>query len=248
MRVNDRKEDEIRPLTIEPNFITHPEGSVLISLGDTKVICNATVEEKVPHFLKGEQSGWITAEYAMLPRATQSRNIREAARGRIGGRTYEIQRLIGRAMRSVTQLDRLGERTIWLDCDVIQADGGTRTAAITGSFVALIYALNGLVQEGTLTEIPVTSYLSAISVGIVDDVPILDLDSSEDFRADTDMNVAKNDMGEFIEIQATGENHPFSNAQLERLLALADTGIAQVIQKQEAALDGIFRKAINGGR
>ncbi len=239
MRQN-RKPDEIRKVQIEPDFVKHPEGSVLISVGDTKVICNATIEEKVPPFMKGEGRGWVTAEYSMLPRATQSRNVREAAKGRLGGRTQEIQRLIGRSLRSVIDLDKLGERTIWLDCDVIQADGGTRTASITGAFVAMVIALDKLVQEEKLSQIPVTNYLAAVSVGIVNGEILLDLESSEDFEADTDMNLAGTDSDEFVEIQGTGENHPFSRKEMETMIDYASKGMTELIKVQSDVLAGIF--------
>ncbi|ACB85521.1 ribonuclease PH [Natranaerobius thermophilus] len=239
MREN-RKVDEIRPVKIETDFVKHPEGSVLITVGDTKVICSATIESKVPSFLKGEGKGWVTAEYSMLPRATESRNIREAAKGKLGGRTQEIQRLIGRSLRSMVNLKKLGERTIWLDCDVIQADGGTRTASITGAFVSMVLALNKLVEEKELSELPVEGYLAAISVGIVNDEIMLDLDGKEDFQADTDMNVAGTDKGEFVEIQGTGENHPFSKNEMEKMLSYAEKGMHALMEVQSQALSEIY--------
>ncbi|OWZ83745.1 ribonuclease PH [Natranaerobius trueperi] len=239
MREN-RRFDEIRFINIETDFVKHPEGSVLISLGDTKVLCNATIENKVPPFLKGEGSGWVTAEYSMLPRATESRNIREAAKGKLGGRTQEIQRLIGRSLRSVVDLEKLGERSIWIDCDVIQADGGTRTAAITGGFVAMIIALHKLVENNELKEIPVRHYLAAISVGVVDGKVVLDLESKEDFNADTDMNIAGTNHGEFVEIQGTGEKHPFSKKEFYEMLDLAAKGLADLTKAQSEVLSDIF--------
>ena len=202
-RLNDRAPDELRPTAITPNFTIHAEGSVLIEVGQTRVICTASIEEKVPPFLRNSGKGWVTAEYGMLPRATSTRSAREAAAGKVGGRTMEIQRLIGRSMRSVIKLDQLGERTIWLDCDVIQADGGTRCAAITGAFVALTLALGKLKQAELLKSMPITDYVAATSVGIVGGMPLLDLAYEEDSKADVDMNIVKTSDGRFIEIQGT---------------------------------------------
>ncbi|GAX91108.1 ribonuclease PH [Effusibacillus lacus] len=236
MRRDERKPNQIRDVVIERNFIKHAEGSVLITVGDTKVICTATVEEKVPPFLRGSGQGWITAEYSMLPRATPSRNQREATKGKVSGRTMEIQRLIGRALRSVVDLRGLGERTIWLDCDVIQADGGTRTASITGAFVAMADAMNLLAQKGSLEKIPLTDYLAAVSVGVVEGTPVLDLNYIEDSSAKVDMNVVMTGQGQFVEIQGTGEDTPFSPDELQSMLSLAKEGIHDLIRKQKEAL------------
>ena len=214
MRNNGRKNDEMREVKVTKNYIIHPEGSVLIEFGNTKVICNATVEEKVPPFLRGTKSGWITAEYSMLPRATNSRVQREASKGKIMGRTMEIQRLIGRALRSTIDLEKIGERTIIVDCDVIQADGGTRTASITGAYLAVELAIEKLIDEGKLKEIPIKSRVAAISVGKVKDDILLDLEYEEDSRANVDMNIVMNDKGEFIELQGTGEESTFTQKEL----------------------------------
>jgi ribonuclease PH len=214
----------------------HPEGSVLIEAGRTRVICTASVEDRVPPFLRNSGKGWVTAEYGMLPRATTTRSTREAAAGKVGGRTHEIQRLIGRSLRAVTRLNELGERTIWIDCDVIQADGGTRTASITGSYVALVLALKTLVQRGALPRLPVTDHVAAISVGIVDGVPLLDLAYEEDSRADVDMNIVKTSDGRYIEVQGTAETTPFSRDRLGELLDLADDGIARLVALQKQVL------------
>lgn len=235
-RQDGRHPGELRPVTITRGYIEHAEGSVLIEVGRTRVICTATVEERVPPFLKGKGEGWITAEYGMLPRATGQRNPREAARGKQGGRTMEIQRLIGRALRAVIDLRLVGERTLWLDCDVIQADGGTRTAAITGSFVAMVDALVRLRSAGLIDRMPVTDYLAAISVGIVDGVPLLDLAYSEDSRAEVDLNLVMTGRGQVVEVQGTGEGGPFSRSQLDQLLDLASGGVRQLIDMQRAAL------------
>lgn len=232
-RANERKADELRPVKMQTEFLIHPEGSVLITVGQTKVICTATIEDKVPGFLRGQGKGWITAEYAMLPRATGSRNRREASAGKIGGRTMEIQRLIGRALRAVVDLEKLGERTLWLDCDVIQADGGTRTASITGAFVAMVMAISKL----ELTAFPVTDYLAATSVGITtEDGAILDLDYVEDSTAEVDMNLVMTGQGNFVELQGTGEESTFTRAQLNELLDLGETGIRQLIDMQKEIL------------
>jgi ribonuclease PH len=240
MRLYDRSPDELRPTTITPNFTVHAEGSVLIEVGLTRVICNASIEDKVPPFLRGQGKGWVTAEYGMLPRATHTRSDREAARGKQTGRTQEIQRLIGRSMRSVIRLDQLGERTIWLDCDVIQADGGTRCASITGAFVALVLALGKLKQNDQLRTIPVSDYVAATSVGIVAGMPLLDLAYEEDSKADVDMNIVKTSDGRFIEIQGTAEAEPFGTETLMGLLALADKGITDLIGKQRALVGPIL--------
>ncbi len=236
LRNDNRKADQLREVKITRGYTKFAEGSVLIEMGDTKVICTATVEEKVPPFLKGENKGWVTAEYSMLPRATSVRTIREAARGRLGGRTQEIQRLIGRAIRSIMDLGALGERTIWLDCDVIQADGGTRTASITGSFVALMDALQCLVNRGQLEKLPVTDCLAAISVGKVAGEMLLDLDYEEDSKAEVDMNVVMTGNGKIVEIQGTAEEQPFTKEELDVLMDYAAKGIRELILAQKQSL------------
>ncbi len=236
MRPSGRNADEMRSLEFIPNFTMHAEGSVLSCFGNTKVLCTASVEERVPPFLRGQGSGWITAEYGMLPRSTHSRSNREAARGKQSGRTQEIQRLIGRSLRAAVNLEGLGERTITLDCDVLQADGGTRTAAISGSYIALAMALNALVKNGALPENPLKSQIAAVSVGVYQGVPVLDLDYPEDSAADTDMNVVMNSNGGFIEIQATAELNEFKYDELTALLGLADKGIRDIIAKQNEVL------------
>jgi ribonuclease PH len=242
MRIDEREWNQLRPVEIVRHYIKHAEGSVLISVGDTKVICTATVEEKVPLFMKGKGKGWVTAEYAMLPRATQQRNVREANRGKIGGRTMEIQRLVGRALRSVVNPEELGERTIWLDCDVIQADGGTRTASITGAFVAMVDAMHRLIETGKLKSFPLTNYVAATSVGIVNNQVMLDLKYEEDSTAKVDMNVVMTASKQYVEIQGTGEESPFSADSLKEMLALAEDGILQLIAKQHQALGEIGEK------
>jgi len=236
MRANGRAPDALRPVTLTRGYTKHAEGSVLACFGDTKVLCTASVEERVPGFLKGTGKGWVTAEYGMLPRATHTRGDREAARGKQGGRTHEIQRLIGRSLRAVMDLEALGERTLTLDCDVLQADGGTRTAAITGSYVALMDAVANLRRKGLLKSHPVHGAVAAVSVGIVAGAALLDLDYSEDSQAETDMNVVMNDAGAFIEVQGTAEGHAFHRGELDAMLALAQTGIAELIQRQREAL------------
>lgn len=236
MRADGRRPEEGRPVQITPNVNKYAEGSVLIECGDTRVICTATVEEKIPPFLKGSGQGWVTAEYSMLPRATGIRNVREATRGRIGGRTYEIQRLIGRALRSVVDLSQLGERSIWLDCDVIQAAGGTRTTSLTGAFVAMALALEKLVAQQVLEFVPITDYLAATSVGIVDGCCLLDLDYLEDSRAQVDMNIIMTGGGQYVEIQGTAEQRPFDSADLAQLLALAQKGVRTLVDIQGAVL------------
>lgn len=233
-RHDGRQPEQIRQVRITPDYNKYAEGSVLIEVGDTKVICTATIDEKVPHFLKGQGKGWITAEYSMLPRATQTRNQREANKGKLGGRTMEIQRLIGRALRSVVDLQALGERTITLDCDVIQADGGTRTTSITGSFVALTIALNKM--SGSFAKFPLTDYLASVSVGIVEGRPVTDLDYVEDSSAKVDMNVVMTGRGAFVEVQGTGEEAPFTREELNALLAKAEAGIADLIHLQKQVL------------
>ena len=240
LRLDRRAPDAIRDTRLTPNYSMHAEGSVLIDVGHTRVICTASVEDRVPPFLRNTGKGWVTAEYGMLPRATSTRTQREAARGRLGGRTQEIQRLIGRSLRAVTRLEQLGERTITLDCDVIQADGGTRTASITGAFVALVLALGTLRDTDQLRTIPVSDYVAATSVGIVKGEPLLDLAYSEDSQADVDMNVVKTGDGRFIELQGTAEAIPFGREALNQLLDHADTGIRQLIALQRGLLKGIL--------
>lgn len=236
MRNNNRKNDEKRTVTCELNVNMHAEGSVLINFGNTKVICTATIDDKAPPFLRGENKGWVTAEYAMLPRATAVRNIRDSLRGKISGRTMEIQRLVGRALRSVIDLTKLGERSIIIDCDVIQADGGTRTAAITGGFIALKQAINKLLAEEIISENPIKEYIAAISVGIKDNEVILDLDYEEDSSAQVDMNIVMTESGQFVEIQGTGEENTFSEDQLKDMLKLAKKGIMELINIQKEVL------------
>jgi ribonuclease PH len=236
-RPSGRAPDELRPIRITRGFTRHAEGSVLVEFGDTRVLCTASVEETVPSFLRNTGSGWVTAEYGMLPRATHTRSRREAAQGKQGGRTLEIQRLIGRALRAVVDLKALGERTITLDCDVLQADGGTRTASITGSYVALVDAINSLLRKRALRESPIHGQVAAVSVGIWAGVPVLDLDYKEDSDAETDMNVVMNNGGGFIEVQGTAEGHAFRRDELDVLLNLAAGGIGQLLAKQLEALD-----------
>jgi ribonuclease PH len=231
-RTDQRAPGDLRPITITPHYIIHPEGSVLIEAGRTRVVCTASVEDRVPPFLRNSGRGWVTAEYGMLPRATTTRSTREAATGKVGGRTQEIQRLIGRSLRAVTRMDQMGERTIWIDCDVLQADGGTRTASITGSFVALALAFRKLVAQGTLARMPVSQFVAAISVGIVDGTPLLDLAYEEDSKADVDMNVVKTSDGRYIEVQGTAEAAPFGRARLNDMLDLADAGTARIFELQ----------------
>jgi ribonuclease PH len=236
MRSDKRTNDQLRPVTIQLNPNKYAEGSVWIEMGETKVLCTATVEERVPPFMKGQGKGWVTAEYSMLPRATQSRNQREAAKGKLTGRTMEIQRLIGRALRSVVDLQALGERTITLDCDVIQADGGTRTTSITGSFVALALAVHKLSGHHAYTKYPITDYLASVSVGVIGEQAMLDLNYEEDSKAKVDMNVVMTGTGKFVEIQGTGEDAPFSRQELDALLGLSESGIRALIAKQREAL------------
>ncbi len=236
MRPSGRAPDELRPIRITRGYTKHAEGSVLVEFGDTRVLCNASVLEQVPGFLRGSGQGWVTAEYGMLPRATTERMAREAARGRQGGRTMEIQRLIGRALRAVVDLEALGERTIHLDCDVIQADGGTRTASITGAYVALVDAARHLLREGVIARDPIHGQVASVSVGIYKGTPVLDLDYAEDSEAETDMNVVMNDAGAFVEIQGTAEGHPFRMDELMAMLELARKGIARLVEVQREAL------------
>ncbi len=236
MQRKNRLFDELRPFKITRNYLKHPEGSVLVECGDTKVICTASIEENVPIFLKGKNRGWITAEYALLPRSTDTRTQREGVRGKPSGRTFEIQRLIGRSLRSVIRLSDLGERTIWIDCDVIQADGGTRTASITGSFIALIDSLIYLHKRQKITLLPVEDFLAAVSVGIVNDSCQLDLDYREDSAASVDLNVVMTGNGDFVEVQGTAEGSPFSRPQLDEMLDLARKGISELIEKHKELL------------
>ncbi len=237
-RTNDRAADALRPVSLTRRYTRHAEGSVLVCFGDTKVLCTASVEEKVPQHKRGSGEGWVTAEYGMLPRSTHTRSDREAARGKQSGRTQEIQRLIGRSMRSVFDLKALGERTIALDCDVLQADGGTRTAAITGAFVAAHDAVSWLLAQGKITISPIRSFVAAVSVGIVEGTPLLDLEYVEDSACDTDMNVVMTSEGGYVEVQGTAEGVPFSHAEMATLLALADKGIRELVVVQKAALAG----------
>ncbi len=237
MRPSGRSPDELRAISFTRNYTRHAEGSVLVEFGETRVLCNATVEEKVPPFLRGKGQGWVTAEYGMLPRSTNSRMRREAASGKQGGRTLEIQRLIGRSLRAVVDLEALGERTILVDCDVIQADGGTRTASITGGFIALNDAIETLLNRQLIKESPLHGMVASISVGIYRGEPVLDLDYAEDSNAETDMNVVMNEVGHFIEIQGTAEGHAFSQEELISMLELATQGIREIIDKQREVLD-----------
>ncbi len=238
MRPSGRAPDELRTINITRNYTKHAEGSVLVEFGDTKVLCTASIENRVPGFLRGKGQGWVTAEYGMLPRSTGSRMGREAARGKQGGRTQEIQRLIGRSLRAVIDLEALGENSITIDCDVIQADGGTRTASITGGYVALVDAINHMMKKKIIKKNPLHGYLASVSVGIYKGTPVLDLDYPEDSNAETDMNVVMNEAGAFIEVQGTAEGHAFREDELNAMLALAKTGIAELISKQQAALEG----------
>jgi len=235
-RTAGRPADALRPVTLQRAFTRYAEGSVLVSFGHTQVLCTASVEDRVPPHKRGSGEGWVTAEYGMLPRSTHTRNDREAARGKQSGRTQEIQRLIGRSMRSVFDLGALGERTLHLDCDVLQADGGTRTAAITGAFVAAHDAITWLTNEGKLTASPIRDFVAAVSVGVVQGVPLLDLEYVEDFACDTDMNVVMTGSGGFVEVQGTAEGAPFTRLEMDQLLALADSGIQQLFAAQRAAL------------
>lgn len=237
MRADERQPFQLRPIQIDTEYLMHPEGSVLITVGNTKVICTASIEEKVPPFMRGQGKGWVTAEYSMLPRATGQRNIRESAKGKITGRTMEIQRLIGRALRAVVDLDALGERTVWVDCDVIQADGGTRTASITGAFVAMTTALHKLYKNRKMNKYPIKDFLAATSVGILEDNQIvLDLNYIEDSQAKVDMNIVMTGNGEFVEVQGTGEESTFSYDQLQQLLKAAQDGISELFEHQRIAI------------
>ncbi|HEX5475496.1 MAG TPA: ribonuclease PH [Vicinamibacterales bacterium] len=241
-RIDGRTPTELRPTRLTPGFLAHAEGSVLIEVGRTRVICAASVEDRVPPFLRNTGKGWVTAEYGMLPRATSTRTQREATAGKVGGRTQEIQRLIGRSLRSVTKLEQLGERTIWIDCDVIQADGGTRTASITGGFVALVLALNHLRELAILRDLPILDYVAATSVGLVGGTALLDLAYEEDSRADVDMNIVKTGDGRFIELQGTAEGPPFDKRALDALMGLADEGIKELIALQKTVVGEIVKR------
>ena len=237
MRPSQRAHDQLRDIQITRHYTKHAEGSVLVAFGDTKVLCNASIVDNVPRFLKGSGKGWLTAEYGMLPRSTHSRMDREASRGKQGGRTLEIQRLIGRSLRACLDLSVIGERTIYVDCDVIQADGGTRTASITGGCVAVVDAINHYLQQHTSAKNPFLQFIASVSVGIYKGEPVLDLDYDEDSNADTDLNVVMNDQGGFIEVQGTAENDAFSRDQFNAMLALAESGISELLQKQRASLE-----------
>ena len=242
MRSDGRLDEQLRPTRITPNYLVHAEGSVLVESGKTKVICTASVEDRVPPFRRNSGKGWVTAEYGMLPRATSTRTQRESSAGRVGGRTQEIQRLIGRSLRAVTKMEEIGERTITLDCDVIQADGGTRTASITGAFVALALAINKMREQDLIRTVPIVDYVAATSVGIVEGMPMLDLAYTEDSKADVDMNIIKTGAGLYIEVQGTAEAMPFGREALNRLLDLADTGIRQLIALQRGLVGNIIGK------
>jgi len=251
-RNDGRTADQLRPVSIRTNYMKHAEGSALIEVGDTRVVCTASVQEKVPPFLYRSGRGWVTAEYGMLPRATTDRVEREAAKGKQGGRTMEIQRLIGRSLRAAVNHELLGERTIWLDCDVLQADGGTRTASITGSYVALVLALGRLYVDGVMQHWPIIDFIAAVSVGMLGGEALLDLNYAEDSKAGTDMNVVATDKGRFVEIQGTAENGSFSEEEMQAMLGLAKSGIAQLIEKQREALtptltrvDTVARERLN---
>jgi ribonuclease PH len=244
MRHDGRASDQIRKTVITPNYLKTADGSVLIEVGDTRVICTASFEDRVPSFLKNSGQGWLTSEYGMIPRSSNTRIPREASQGKPSGRTQEIQRLVGRALRSVADLYAIGERTIWIDCDVLQADGGTRTASITGGFVALALAMNKMVEEKVLNHVPLRDYVAAISVGIVNHQPSLDLNFFEDSRADVDMNVVCTGEGRFVEVQGTAEKRPFSDADLQEMLRLANKGIRELIQIQQKVLEGAVNERV----
>ena len=248
VRSDGRTPDQMRPVTITPNFTKHAEGSVLNDVGDTRVICTASVQEKVPPFLYKTGRGWVTAEYGMLPRATSERTEREASKGKQGGRTMEIQRLIGRSLRAAINPEFLGERTVWIDCDVLQADGGTRTASITGSFVALALALSRLYLDGQIVSWPVSAFVAAVSVGMLGGVPTLDLNYEEDSKAGVDMNVVATDKGRFVELQGTGETATFTEDEMNAMLALAKSGISALIEKQREVLSAVLARVDNMAR
>lgn len=245
MRQDERAHDELRPVDMDPEFIIYPEGSVLISTGKTRVLCNASVEESQPHHLADTGKGWVTAEYSMLPRSAPHRQIREVVRGKRSGRTHEIQRMIGRALRTVVELKPLGQRTIWVDCDVLQADGGTRTASVTGGYVAMVMAMQSLLDEGRITESPLIGQLAATSVGKVDGELLLDLNYEEDDRAEVDMNVVMTDDGEFVELQASGEEAVFSQGELDELVDLAAGGIDTLMDHQLEVLEDTGANLVN---
>ena len=240
-RRDGRDRDSLRDVKITKDYIKFAEGSCLVEMGDTKVIATASIEDGVPPFLKGKGKGWITAEYGMIPRSCKTRTAREASKGKLGGRTHEIQRLIGRSMRTVVDLNEIGERTIWMDCDVIQADGGTRCASITGSFVALALALYSMRKEGIIKKIPISDYVAAVSVGVIDGEKMLDLNYGEDSNAGVDMNVVMTGKGKFIEVQGTAEKEPFDKKDMDELIALAKKGIEDLVSIQKKALKGIFK-------
>jgi ribonuclease PH len=248
VRSDGRTADQLRPVVITPNFIKHAEGSALIAVGDTRVVCTASVQEKVPPFMYRSGRGWITAEYGMLPRATTERTEREASKGKQGGRTMEIQRLIGRSLRAAVTPEMMGERTIWIDCDVLQADGGTRTASITGSYVALVIALGRLYVDGNMAGWPVKDFIAAVSVGVLGGVPVLDLNYEEDSKAGVDMNIVATENGRFIELQGTAEGATFSDEEMLSMIALAKSGIAQLVAKQREALAPILGRVDNMAR
>ncbi|WP_053357644.1 ribonuclease PH [Fictibacillus sp. FJAT-27399] len=242
MRNDGRANNELRPVKMDKDYIKHPEGAVLIAVGDTKVICTASIEERVPPFMRGQGKGWITAEYSMLPRATEQRTIRESSKGKVTGRTMEIQRLIGRALRSVVDLSKIGERTIWVDCDVIQADGGTRTASITGAFVAMVLAFGKLLETKAIKQMPVSDFLAATSAGIDEkEGALLDLNYAEDSTASVDMNIVMTGSGEFVELQGTGEEATFSYQQLQTLLELGNKGVTELIGIQKEVLGDLAK-------
>lgn len=242
MRKSGRTEDQLRTTSITPGFITSADGSALIEVGNTRVICTASVEDRIPGFLKDSGQGWVTAEYSLLPGSTNTRTQRESSKGKVGGRTHEIQRLIGRSMRTVVDMNALGERTVWIDCDVIQADGGTRTASITGAFVALALALKNAIDRGMLTTPPILDYVAAVSVGMVSGSALLDLDYSEDFEAEVDMNVVMTGDGKFIEVQGTAERRPFDRGNLDRMTELAEKGIVELMEIQKMHMpEGVLK-------
>ena len=241
MRKDKRKNNEPRKLKIKKNYLKFADGSCSIEIGATKVVCSASIEDRVPLFLRNTNSGWVTAEYGMLPGSTSNRIVRESSRGKVGGRTHEIQRLIGRSLRTVVDLEAFPGKTIWIDCDVIQADGGTRTASITGSFIALVEAFNKMKHQGILEEIPVKDYVAATSVGVVDGQPMLDLMYTEDFQAEVDMNVVMTGTGRFIEVQGTSEKEPFNRSQLNKMLSLASRGIELLIAEQKKIIGSVLK-------
>jgi ribonuclease PH len=238
-RSNGRSFNQIREIKVTKNYIIHPHGSVLFQMGGTRVLCSASIDNKVPSFLRDKGQGWVTAEYSMLPSSTNTRTTREASKGKLSGRTQEIQRLIGRSLRSIVDLEKLGERTVWIDCDVIQADGGTRCASITGAFIALMLAMKKLKKNGVIDKVPVRDYVAAISVGVVGGKNLLDLDYSEDSEADVDLNIIKTGSGGFVEIQGTAEREPFTDKQMKEMLTLANKGINQLVAIQKKAIGNI---------